>query len=167
MESEYIALFELAKHVTWLKKLEFHDLDQPTLFVDNQSCIKTACNAIIQDRSKHIAVKYHYIRNLVEAGHVIVKYCSNSEMIADILTKPLQRQLLERFHDGLGLKIPVGDCNLLEGECWNQFYRLIPSMYEDSKTTVDSNLVTVESSWQADDEVVVSQNHQLISLFGL
>ena len=97
MESEYIALHELAKHVMWLKKLEFHDLQKPTLFVDNQSCIKTACNPIIQDCSKHIAVRYHYICDLVNTGQVLVKYCPNSNMVADILTKPLQKQLLQRF----------------------------------------------------------------------
>ena len=117
MESEYIALHELAKQVMWLKKLEFHDLQKPILLVDNQSCIKTANNPIIQDRSRHIAVKYHYIRDLVDSGHILVKYCPNTDMVADILTKPLQRQLLERFRSGLGLRYLNSDCNLLEGEC--------------------------------------------------
>jgi hypothetical protein len=52
---------------------------------DNQGCIKLAENPVVHGRSKHIDVRYHFIRERVGC-------CSTNDMVADILTKPLDRE---------------------------------------------------------------------------
>jgi hypothetical protein len=56
---------------------------------DNQSCIKMTKNLVFHDRSTHIDMKYHYIRDLVQRKTVKLEYIATSEHVADILTKPL------------------------------------------------------------------------------
>ncbi|KAI0995983.1 hypothetical protein K3495_g12199 [Podosphaera aphanis] len=73
---------------------------------DNQSAIALAKNPHLHERSKHIDVCYHYIRDLVEKGMLKFKYISTSEMPADGLTKPLARVAFERFKGYLGV-IPI------------------------------------------------------------
>ena len=58
---------------------------------DNQSCIAMAKNPQ-HGRSKHIDVKYHFVRELVENETINLKYCLTEEMIADFLTKGLNRE---------------------------------------------------------------------------
>ena len=77
--------------------------DPITIFEDNQAAINTSNNMIRSDRSKHIDVKFHFIREKVEAKEVQIKYCQTSEMIADIFTKPLGRILFAKHRQSLGL----------------------------------------------------------------
>ncbi len=108
MEAEYIALAEAAKEAEWLRKLqqEFRptSLTTPTtIFEDNQSTIKLSKNPIHSNRSKHIAVRYHKIQELVANKIIAVEYKPTEEMIADIMTKSLGRILHERFVKMMGL----------------------------------------------------------------
>ena len=58
---------------------------------------------MFHDKSKHIEIKYQYIRDMVEKGVVKLHYIATDEQIADILTKPLSRLKLEYFRDKLGV----------------------------------------------------------------
>ena len=106
MEAEYIALTSATKEGIWLKKFE-EEIQMPkktlTIFEDNQSTIKTATHKIHNDRSKHIDVRYHFIRECVEEEKIKIEYCPTSEMTADILTKSLGRILHERHTKNMGL----------------------------------------------------------------
>ena len=63
---------------------------EPTMiFEDNQACIALSKNSLVNARSKHIDIKYHFNREKVESGEVVLKYCPSAEMIADVMTKPL------------------------------------------------------------------------------
>ena len=73
------------------------------IYCDNQSCIKLSENPVFHDKSKHIEIKYQYIRDLVEKGVVELHYITTDEQIADILTKHLSRVKLEYFRDKLGV----------------------------------------------------------------
>jgi hypothetical protein len=68
-EAEYITASVARKEAIWLRKLVsglFGDkLETTMVHCDNQSCIKLIENPIFHDRSKHIDMKYHYIRDLV------------------------------------------------------------------------------------------------------
>jgi len=92
MEAEYIALCESVKEGIWLKLLE-KDLQvtesKLIILEDNQSCIKTASDVVHSNRSKHIDVRYHFIRQLVESRKLEIHYCPTEYMVADILTKSL------------------------------------------------------------------------------
>ena len=69
-EAEYIAASDASKEAIWLRKLVsglFGDkLETTVVHCDNQSYIKLTENPIFHDRSKHINMKYHYIRDLVQ-----------------------------------------------------------------------------------------------------
>jgi hypothetical protein len=100
MEAEYIALCEAAKEGIWLfhliKDIFPEDNSKLILLEDNQATIKTAKNEIISDRSKHIDVRYHFIRQHVMDGDIILNYCQTNVMVADALTKALDRIKLEQ-----------------------------------------------------------------------
>jgi hypothetical protein len=68
-EAEYIAESDASKEAVWLRKLVsglFGDkLETTVVHCDNQSCIKLIENPVFHDRSKHIDMRYHYIRDLV------------------------------------------------------------------------------------------------------
>lgn len=60
-----------------------------TLCIDNQNALYLIKNGIVNKRSKHIEVKFHYIHSLVTEKLIEVKYSPTTEQLADILTKPL------------------------------------------------------------------------------
>lgn len=74
------------------------------MFVDNKSSIDLAKNAVFHERSKHIHVRYHFIREYVERGDIILKYVNSYEQKADILTKALVTDKFEKMRDLLGIK---------------------------------------------------------------
>src|SRR6218665_950177 len=56
-----------------------------TLFEDNQSCIKLLQNEKSSHRTKHVATKFHFVRDLYKSKKLDVKYCPSERMIADLL----------------------------------------------------------------------------------
>ena len=56
-----------------------------------------------QNRTKHIDVSYHYVREQVDNKNISVKYCRTEDMLADVMTKGLSKVQFERFRDMLGL----------------------------------------------------------------
>jgi hypothetical protein len=106
-EAEYVALTTGSREVVWLRSLS-NELKQQqqsatTIYVDNTSAIRLVENPEFHKRTKHIDVRYHYIRELAEKEEVKVKYISTNEQKADILTKPLQRAKHEENVDRLRL----------------------------------------------------------------
>lgn len=61
-----------------------------TVFCDNSSSIKLSKNPVLHGRTKHINVRFHFIRDLIKKGEVELVYCGTKEQIADIMTKPLK-----------------------------------------------------------------------------
>ena len=71
--------------------------------------MKLSENPVFHDKSKHIEIKYHYIRDMVQKGVVKLQYAMAEEKIADALTKPLARMKFEYFREKLGvlqIKVP-------------------------------------------------------------
>lgn len=106
-ESEYIAATHAAKHFVWLRRL-FTELgaQQPSpsaLFIDNQSAMSLALDDQFHARTKHIDIRYHYIRELVNTDIMSLVYCPTREMLADIMTKGLARPLHDYHRLDLGL----------------------------------------------------------------
>jgi hypothetical protein len=77
-EAEYIALCVVVREAVWLRKLLVdlfgHEMDSTVIHCDNQSCVKLSENPVFQDKSKHIEIKYHYIRDMVQRK--VVYTCS-------------------------------------------------------------------------------------------
>jgi hypothetical protein len=106
-ETEYIAACSANCETVWLRKLLtglFNlEMEANTILCDNQSCIKMTKNPVLHDKSKHIEIRYHYIRDMVQRGAIKLQYVSTDEQVADVLTKPLSRVKFEDFRDKLGI----------------------------------------------------------------
>jgi len=80
---EYIVAYGESKEVVWLRKfltgLFDQELDVTVIHCDNQSCIKMSENPVDYDRSKHINVRYNYIRDMVQKGAVKLQYLFTDE----------------------------------------------------------------------------------------
>ena len=102
MEAEYMAAFNAIQECVWVKGVMSEigfSYDSPiTLFMDSQSAICLANNPMYHKRSKHIDIKYHWIREKVgdEDGIVRLLHVSSGEMVADILTKALATDAFEK-----------------------------------------------------------------------
>ena len=92
-KAEYIAASDVGKEAIWLRKLLgglFGGVLETTVIqCDNQSCVKLFENIVFHDRSKHIEMRYHYLRDMVQKGSIRLQYIPTKEQIADIFTKPL------------------------------------------------------------------------------
>jgi hypothetical protein len=73
------------------------------ILCDNQSCIKITENHVFHDKSKHIEIRYHYIRDMVQRGGVKLQYVGTDEQVANVLTKPMYHVKFEYFRDKLGI----------------------------------------------------------------
>ena len=66
---EYIVLSVVVRKAVWLHNLLTdlfdHEMDSTIIHCDNQSCVKISENPVFHDKSKHIGIKYHYIREMV------------------------------------------------------------------------------------------------------
>jgi hypothetical protein len=106
-EAEYMAASQASCEAIWLRKIlvDLFDtkLDPTTIYCDNQSCIKLSENPVFHDRSKHIEIRYHFIRDRVQKGAVKLQYVSTNEQVADILTKGLPKGKFEYFREKLGV----------------------------------------------------------------
>ena len=107
-EAEYVALCIATQEAAWLRRL-LADLkvltSEPTLLMeDNQGAIAIAKNPTAHARTKHIDIRYHYVREAVQGGVVDVRYCPTDQMIADLLTKPLPRGQFEILRLAMGME---------------------------------------------------------------
>lgn len=91
-EAEYVAAAEAAKEMVWTRRLVQEMIGQvetPVLHVDNQSPIKLVHNPAMHQFTKHIDIRYHYIREVVEKEIFKTEDVNTKEQLADIFTKPL------------------------------------------------------------------------------
>jgi len=93
-EAELMALVEVTKEIAWLSMLLTelnYNINQPsTIYVDNQSTIKMSANLSEHDRSKHIRIKYNYIKDEIDTNQTRLQWISSGDQLADIFTKALQ-----------------------------------------------------------------------------
>jgi hypothetical protein len=97
-EAEYMALSATVQEAVHLRQL-LSDLghEQPrstTIYEDNQSCIAMANNPVNHARTKHINIRYHYVREKVRDGTIKLEYLPTAEQVADMLTKGLPKTRL-------------------------------------------------------------------------
>ena len=107
-DAETMALGHCSAEIVWLRSLLFEiDIlqNEPTvIFGDNQSSLKICNNPVFHQRSKHMAIQYHYTRELVQDKQIRLEYCRSTDMLADILTKNLGREAHSRLVQKLGLR---------------------------------------------------------------
>lgn len=106
-EAEYVAAAYGACQAVWLRNvlidIGFDQKEEMTLFCDNSSAIKLSRNPVLHGRSKHISVRYHFLRDLVAEGTIKLEYCSTHEQISDIMTKAVKLDVFEKLRGMLGV----------------------------------------------------------------
>ena len=92
-EAEYVALTEAAKEATYLKgfleTLGYERLSRVNIFCDNQGATMLALNNMYHPRTKHIDIRHHYIREIIQKQNIHIQHIPTQEMVADVLTKSL------------------------------------------------------------------------------
>ena len=84
-------------------RLVWSRVETYVIHCDNQSCIKLSENLVFHDRSKHIEIRCHFIRDYVKRGAVQLQYVSIDKQVIDILMKSLCRGTHVYFKDKLGV----------------------------------------------------------------
>ena len=123
MDAEYIAGAEAAKEAVWIRNF-INDLripgiyiDTVPLYIDNNSALKLTRNPEFHNRSKHINVKHHFIREKVDEGDINTQRVDTKDNLADILTKALpshtHKDLVNRLNLFLGGDVEKPDWVML------------------------------------------------------
>ena len=106
-EAEYIGLAQAAKEGIWLYTI-LEELgravDVVQILCDNKSTISLAHNPEFHARSKHIDIRHHFIRNLIQDGYVKIDHLGTNELPADLMTKGLPRIKHYKCVDQLNMK---------------------------------------------------------------
>jgi hypothetical protein len=106
-EAEYIAAALCACQCIWLRRLleqlGAEERGSTEIYCDNSSTIQLSKNSVFHGRSKHIGVRFHFLRELVNDGVVKLSFCSSEEQIADIMTKPLKLEQFVKLRGMLGV----------------------------------------------------------------
>lgn len=104
-EAEYIALSRTAQEALWWQQLlkQLDDQQVVPIMCDNQSAICVAKNQGFNPKTKHIAIRYHFVRDTLNRGEVTLDYVPTKQQPADGLTKPLTKQNHEQFKKMLGI----------------------------------------------------------------
>ena len=107
-EAEYVATCQ----VVWLRrllgKLTGVEAHPPALMVDNQPAITLVKNPVLDDRSKHIDVKFHFLRDYVDGGQIVIEFVETGRQLANVLTKPLGRLRLTELKKMIGIVEVLG-----------------------------------------------------------
>ena len=117
-EAKYMAARLAACEAIWMRKilvgLFSSHLEPTVIYCDNKSCIKLSVNPVFQDRSKHIDIRYHHIRDCVQRKIMLISYIPMEDQDADILTKGLTRGKFEYHRGRIGVE---NNPYLVEREC--------------------------------------------------
>ena len=107
-EAKYIATSTAATQALWLSRLLAELLGRHVevveLKVDSKSALALVKNPVFHERSKHIRIKYHFIRSCLEDGSIQADHISTTDQPADILTKSLGRAKFEEMRERIGLR---------------------------------------------------------------
>ena len=106
-EAQYVALNSATQKAVWLRRL-VEDLGRQmdaltTIYEDSQGAIELAKNAKYHNRTKHIDICHHFVRERVVSNEIQVIYCPTGDMIADIMTKGLAKHSFEKLRNLLGV----------------------------------------------------------------
>ena len=106
-EAEYKALSDSCKEGLWLRnvlsELHLRPKDALPMHVDNEGAEALANNPEHHSRTKHIHARHHFVRECVRDKLIVILHVSTSDMLADMLTKPLPRVLLQHHREMFGV----------------------------------------------------------------
>ncbi|GJU55942.1 ribonuclease H-like domain-containing protein [Tanacetum coccineum] len=109
-EAEYRGVANVVAETAWIRNL-LHELHSPLstatlVSCDNVSAVYMSVNLVQHQRTKHIEIDIHFVRDMVTAGHVRVLHVPSRFQYADIFTKGLPTTLFEDFRFSLSVRPP-------------------------------------------------------------
>ncbi|GJY89261.1 ribonuclease H-like domain-containing protein [Tanacetum coccineum] len=109
-EAEYRGVANVVAETAWIRNL-LHQLHSPLLaativYCDNVSAVYMSANPVQHQRTKHIEIDIHYVRDMVTTGQVRVLHVPSRFQYADIFTKGLPSALFEDFRSSLSVRPP-------------------------------------------------------------
>ena len=107
-KSEYVAATSAACQVAWMRRV-LKDLSQnhqepTTIFCNNNSAIALSKNHVFHKRTKHMDIRFHFIRELVNNKETCLEFCKFKDQLADIFTKPLENDTIQYLCSYLRMK---------------------------------------------------------------
>ena len=100
-EAEYVALADTIAEALWVKmtleEMGIVRKESIKIFIDNEAARKMAENPVNHERTKHIDIQYHFIRQVVSSGVVDLYYINTKKNISDLLTKAVKRSTFQRL----------------------------------------------------------------------
>ncbi len=107
MEAEYMAAAAATREALWLRNVVSvftGSVEQVLIWGDNQGALSLIKNPLLTERSKHIDVQHHFVRDRAERGEVKFEYCPTAQMVADMLTKALPEGKFVPFRWEMGIR---------------------------------------------------------------
>jgi len=109
-EAEYVAAASCCSQIVWMiQTLRDYGLsfsERVPLFCDSTSAISVGKNPCLHSKTKHIDVRFHFLRDQYEKGVIDLIHVESKNQLADILTKPLDQTTFERLRGELGVMYP-------------------------------------------------------------
>ena len=111
MESEFVALTSAGQEAEWLRDLLIEiplaskNVSNVSIHCDSQATLARAYNEVYNVKSRHISLRYEYVRKLIKDVIISLTYVRSSYNLADPFTKPLTRNLVKKSSRGLRLKL--------------------------------------------------------------
>jgi len=107
-EAEYMALGDTVKELLWLKQLltqiGLHLLDPPVIYEDNEGCKLLTSHPVAHQRTKHIDIRHHFVRDHLSNNHYRLHSARTDDMFADMFTKNLGRVKFHGFLNSIGIR---------------------------------------------------------------
>ena len=115
VEVEYQAMASATCELIWVKQLiqelKFTDVQPMKLYCDNQAALHIASNPVFHERTKHIEIDCHFIREKLLAKEISTEFVNSSNQLADIFTKSLRRPQIQVICFKLNYMLqPEGEC---------------------------------------------------------
>lgn len=106
-EAEFVSAAFGACQAVWLRnvleEMGSSQEDGTVLFCDNSSTIKLSKNPVLHGRSKHIHVRFHFLRELVKDGVIGLNYCTTQDQLSDVMTKAVKLDVFEKVRERMGV----------------------------------------------------------------
>jgi hypothetical protein len=106
VEAKYIASGHCCVQLLWMRQTlrdYGYKLSKVPLLCDTESAIRMADNPVEHSRTKHIGIRYHFLRDHQQRGNIEIAYVSTKEQLADIFTKPLDEKTFTKLRNELNI----------------------------------------------------------------
>jgi hypothetical protein len=105
-EAEYIAAGHCCAQLLWMRQIlgdYGYKLSKVPLLYDNESAIRMANNPVEHSRTKHIDIRYHFLRDHQQKGDIEIAYVNTQNQLADIFIKPLDENTISKLRNELNI----------------------------------------------------------------